>query len=37
MRPRKRIKDLYQLIENPPDDDESNPFKLGNIDLNAAI
>ncbi len=38
MRPRKRIKDLYDQL-NHPDDKESDQksFKIGNIDLSKAI
>jgi len=37
MRPRKRIKNLYDQI-NDPDEAKDNPFlKIGNIDLTAAI
>ncbi len=37
MRPRRRIKDLYDEI-NDPDEVKDNPvFKIGNIDLAAAI
>ena len=36
MRPIKRIKDLYDQI-NDPDDEKFNTFKIGNIDLAAAI
>lgn len=37
MRPRRRIKDLYDQI-NDPDEVKDNPvLKIGNIDLTAAI
>lgn len=38
MRPRKRVKDLYDLINDPDASDQDNvKLKIGNIDLAAAI
>lgn len=37
MRPRKRVKDVYDLINNPDSEEEKDSFKVGNIDLSAAI
>jgi len=37
MRPRKRIKNLYDQINNPDEVNDDALFKIGNIDLTAAI
>ena len=38
MRPRKRVKDVYEMINEPEDSGENKQiFKIGNIDLTAAI
>jgi hypothetical protein len=37
MRPRKRIKNLYDQINNPDEVNDNPLFKIGNIDLTAAI
>jgi len=37
MRPRKRVKDVYDLINNPDSEEEKDSFKVDNIDLSAAI
>lgn len=37
MRPRRRIKNLYDQINNPDEVNDDAQFKIGNIDLTAAI
>jgi hypothetical protein len=38
MRPRKRIKDLYDMINDQQDDEIGKPsFKIGNVDLTKAV
>ena len=37
MRPRKRIKDLYDQINDPDEVKDNTVLKIGNIDLTAAI
>ena len=37
MRPRKRVRDLQDMILNPDDEEDTLKFRVGNIDLEAAI
>ena len=37
MHPRKRIKDMYDLINAPESDEDKQEIKIGNVDLAAAI
>lgn len=37
MMPRKRVRDMYETIQNQDDEEEKLKFKGGNIDLEAAI
>jgi len=38
MRPRKRVQDLYDMINNPDEQEaQSKTFSVGNIDLKKAI